>query len=193
MEKYKELIKNKLNEKRYYHSLFVADEARRLALKYGADADKMYLAGLLHDVTKNTSDNEQLQLFKKFGIILTAVENASPQIWHAMSGALFVKYELKIDDEDIISAIRYHTTGKSGMTLSQKIVYLADLTSADRSYPDVEDIRRLANKDLDRAIFAVLKFTVNNLSGKALPLHPDTLDAYNEFAVKFKENKNEGQ
>ncbi len=193
MEKYKELIKSKLNEKRYYHSLCVADEARRLALKYGADADKMYLAGLLHDITKNTSDNEQLQLFKKFGIILTAVENASPQIWHAMSGALFVKYELRIDDEDIISAIRYHTTGKSGMTLSQKIVYLADLTSADRSYPDVEDIRQLANKDLNKAIFAVLKFTVNNMSGKALPLHPDTLDAYNEFAVKFKENNKEGQ
>lgn len=186
VEDYKELLKSKLNEKRYHHSLCVADEAKRLAEVYDGDSDKMYLAGLLHDVTKNTSDNEQLQLFEKFGIILSAVEKASPQIWHAVSGALFVRYELGIDDEDILSAIRYHTTGKKNMTLAEKIVYLADLTSADRNYPDVEEIRRLADLGLDEAIFAVLKFTVNNMSGKGLPLHPDTLDAYNELAIKIK-------
>ncbi len=185
VEDYKELLKAKLDDKRYYHSLCVADEAKRLAEIYGGDPDKMYLAGLLHDCTKRMPDNEQLQLFKKFGIILTAVEKASPQIWHAMSGALFVKHELGIADEDIISAIRYHTTGKAGMTLSQKIVYLADLTSADRNYPDVEEIRRLSDIGLDEAIFAVLKFTVNNMSGSGKPLHPDTLDAYNELAIKF--------
>lgn len=186
VEDYKELLKGRLDEKRYHHSLCVADEARRLAEKYGGDPEKMYLAGLLHDCTKRMPDNEQLQLFLKFGIILTAVEKASPQIWHAMSGALFVKESLDICDDDIISAIRYHTTGKADMTLSQKIVYLADLTSADRNYPDVEEIRRLSNVGLDEAIFAVLKFTVNNMSGKGLPLHPDTLDAYNQLAVKFK-------
>ena len=183
IEKYKELLQSKLNEKRYFHSLCVADEAKRLAIKYGGDPDKMYLAGLLHDITKNTNENEQLQLFKEFGIMLTAVEKASPQIWHAMSGSLFVQKELNITDEDIISAIRYHTTGKAGMTLSQKIVYLADLTSADRNYPDVDEIRQKADRNIDEAIFAVLKFTVNNMSGKGLPLHPDTLDAYNEYAV----------
>lgn len=186
MEKYKELLKSRLSEKRFYHSLCVADEARRLAIRYGADEDKMYLAGLLHDITKNISDNEQLQLFSEFDIILSMVEKASPQIWHAISGALFVKHKLGIDDDIIISAIRYHTTGKAGMTLTQKIVYLADLTSKDRCYPDVDDIRRLSEIGLDEAIFAVLKFTVNNMSGKGLPLHPDTLDAYNELAVKFK-------
>ena len=186
IEKYKELLQSKLNEKRFLHSLCVADEAKRLAIKYGADPQKMYLAGLLHDITKNTENNEQLQLFNEFGIMLTAVEKASPQIWHAMSGALFVQKELKITDEDIISAIRYHTTGKAGMTLSQKVVYLADLTSTDRDYPDVNEIRQKADVDIDKAIFAVLKFTVNNMSGKGLPLHPDTLDAYNEYAVKYK-------
>lgn len=185
IEKYKDLLQSKLNEKRYYHSLCVASEAKRLAEDLGADPDKMYLAGLLHDITKNTSDNEQLQLFNEFGIMLTAVEKASPQIWHAMSGALYVQKELKITDEEIISAIRYHTTGKAGMTLSQKIVYLADLTSADREYIDVDDIRKLAENDIDKAIFAVLKFTVNNMSSKGKPLHPDTLDAYNEYAVKY--------
>lgn len=191
VEDYKELLKGRLDEKRYYHSLCVADEARRLAEKYGGDPEKMYLAGLLHDCTKRMPDNEQLQLFQRFGIILTAVEKASPQIWHAMSGALFVKESLDICDDDIISAIRYHTTGKADMTLSQKIVYLADLTSADRNYPDVEEIRRLSNVGLECAIFEVLKFTVNNMSGSGKPLHPDTLDAYNELAVKFKENGDE--
>ena len=191
VEDYRELLKGRLDEKRYHHSLCVADEARRLAEKYGGDPDKMYLAGLLHDCTKRMPDDEQLQLFGRFGIILTDVEKASPQIWHAISGSLFVKESLGICDDDIISAIRYHTTGRLGMTLSQKIVYLADLTSADRNYPDVGDIRRLSNVGLNEAIFAVLKFTVNNMSGKGLPLHPDTLDAYNELAVKFKESREE--
>jgi len=84
----KSLLKKRLTEKRCYHSLCVADAARHLAEKYGADDDKMYLAGLLHDITKNTSDDEQLKLFARFGIILTDVEKASPQIWHAMSGSL---------------------------------------------------------------------------------------------------------
>ncbi len=187
VDEIKELLKSRLNEKRFYHSLCVADEAKRLAAVFGGDQDKMYLAGLLHDITKNLSDEEQLKLFSEFGIILSMTEKASPKVWHAISGALYVENKLKIDDQDIISAIRYHTTGKAEMTLSQKIVYLADLTSCDRCYPDVEDIRRLADKSLDEAIFAVLKFTVNSLSSKGVPIHPDTLSAYNELAISLRE------
>ncbi len=187
MEDYKKLLKSRLNEKRYYHSLCVADEAKRLAIKYGADPDKMYLAGLLHDITKNISDNEQLQTFKKFDIMLSVAEKSSPLIWHAMSGALVVEHELGITDEDIISSIRYHTTGKADMTLCQKIIFVADLTSVDRNYPDISEIRTKADRDLDECIIGILKFTICDIVSKNNPLHPDTLDAYNYLIIERKE------
>ena len=187
MQDYKLLLKDRLNEKRYYHSLCVADEAKRLALKYGADPEKMYLAGLLHDITKNISDNEQLQTFKKFGIMLSVAEKSSPLIWHAMTGALVVENELRIIDEDIISSIRYHTTGKANMTLCQKIIFVADLTSADRNYPDIDEIRAKANRDLDECIIDILKFTICDIVAKNNPLHPDTLDAYNYLITERNE------
>ncbi|MBO5913563.1 MAG: bis(5'-nucleosyl)-tetraphosphatase (symmetrical) YqeK [Clostridia bacterium] len=185
-DEYKELLKGRLNEKRYYHSLCVAEEAKRLACEYGADPEKMYLAGLLHDITKNISDDEQLQTFEKFGIMLSVAEKASPLIWHAMTGALTVEYELGICDEDIVSSIRYHTTGKADMTLSQKIIFVADLTSADRNYPDISEIRAKADRDLDECIIGILKFTICDIVSKNKPLHPDTLDAYNYLITQEK-------
>ena len=87
-------------------------------------------------------------------------------------------------DEEIVSAIRYHTTGKRDMTLLQKIVFVADLTSKDRNYSDVEDIRRKADVSLDEAILGIVKFTVFNLISKGKPIHPDTIDAYNGLVTK---------
>lgn len=181
------MLQSRLDEKRYYHSLCVADEAKRLASKYGADADKMYLAGLLHDITKNESAQEQLQIFKEYGIILSDVEKRAEAVWHAYTGALFVENKLGLTDEDIVSSIKYHSTGKADMTLSQKIIYIADLTSKDRSYPDVEVTRQLVEESLDKAILYVLKFTLKNLSRKDLVIHPDTLKAYNYLIINSKE------
>lgn len=182
-EQFKGILKTKLDEKRYYHSLCVADEAYRLAKKYGADADKMYLAGLLHDITKNLTDNEQLQMFSRYGIILSDVEGKSKAVWHGYTGSLYLENEFGITDSDILTSIKYHSTGRADMTLAQKIIYIADLTSKDRDYPDVEVTRELVDKGLDRAILYVLKFTLKNLSSKGLVIHPDTLDAYNYLII----------
>ena len=103
-----------------------------------------------------------------------------------------VEHELGITDEDIISSIRYHTTGKADMTLCQKIIFVADLTSADRSYPDIEEIRAAANRDLDECIIGILKFTIKDIVSKNKPLHPDTLDAYNYLITERKEVENNG-
>lgn len=187
VDQYKKLLESRLDEKRYYHSLSVAEEARRLALKYGADADKMYLAGLLHDITKNLSDDEQLQIFSQYGIILSDVEIKSKAVWHGYTGALILEHEFGITDSDILSAIKYHSTGKACMTLSQKIIYIADLTSKDRTYPDVDVTRKLVEESLEKAILYVLKFTLKNLSQKGFVIHPNTLDAYNYLIVNSEE------
>ena len=181
---YKNLLKSRLKEKRYNHSLCVADEAKRLALKYGADPDKAYLAGLLHDITKNSEEKEHFDLFSQYGVILSPIEKSSQKLWHAMSGSLYVKNILNIDDEEIISAIRYHTTAKEDMSLFEKILYLADFTSLDRDYTDVDIMRILVDISLDKAMKYALTYTIKELTDKGAAIHPDTIAAYNQIMLK---------
>ncbi len=186
-QKLKELLESRLTEKRYYHSLCVADEAKRLAEKYGADADKAYLAGLLHDVTKNSSVNEHLNIFNDSAIILTDIEQNALKLWHAISGAAYVENVLNIKDKDIISAIRYHTTARENMSLFEKVLYIADFTSKDRDYDDVEVMRNLSNESLEKAMEYALNYTIRELCDKKAAIHPDTLKAYNQLILRNEE------
>lgn len=183
-ESLKTILQNRLNEKRYYHSLCVADEATRLAEKYGGDADKAYLAGLLHDITKNASDEEHLQIFKEFGIILSNIEQNAKKLWHAMSGAEYVKNFLGINDPEIIDAIRYHTTAKADMSLLARILYLADFTSKDRDYEDVDVIREYVDESLEKALIYALQYSITDLVNQGRAVHPDTVEAYNQAVLK---------
>ena len=120
-EKIITLIRSRLDDYRFNHSLNVADSAKELAIRYGGDADKAYTAGLLHDVMKNASEEEQLGVLSEAGIELMPVERANKKLWHAMAGAAYIKFVMGIDDREIIRAVRYHTTGRAGMSLLEKI------------------------------------------------------------------------
>ena len=183
-EKIITLIRSKLSTDRFNHSLNVADSAKELALSYGADADKAYTAGLLHDVMKNASEEEQLGVLSEAGIELMPIERENKKLWHAIAGAAYVKFVMGIDDRDIIRAVRYHTTGRSGMSLLERIVYLADYISADRNYNGVEDMRRLCKSDSDEAILYALTFGIPDLVSKGRVIHPDSIDLYNEVIIK---------
>lgn len=182
-EALKVILQKRLNEKRYFHSLCVADEAKRLAEKYGGDMEKAYLAGLLHDITKNAPDEEHLQIFKEFGIILSDVEQNAKKLWHAMSGALYVKNLLGINDPEIIDAIRYHTTAKADMSLLAEILYLADFTSKDRDYEDVDVIREYVDESLEKAFVYALEYSISDLVNQGRAVHPDTVAAYNQAVL----------
>ena len=181
-----EEIKKRLNPDRLYHSLNVADEAKKLAKHYGADEQKAFTAGLLHDILKNTPDSELLQYFERNGIMLTETERASRKTWHAMAGADFLRRELHVTDEDILSAVRWHTTGRAGMTLLDKVLFIADFISADRDYPGVERMREKAYVSLEDAMLEGLQFTINELVENAWPVHEDSIRAYNELMINRK-------
>ena len=187
-ENYKSILKDRLNEKRYFHSLCVAEEAVRLAEKYGGNCEKCYLAGLLHDITKNASEEEHLQIFETFGIILNVVEKNAQKLWHAMSGAAYIKNVLKIDDDELLDAVRYHTTAKMNMSLTAKILYLADFTSRDRDYPDVDVIRRLVDTSLESAFIYALKYSIIDLTEQSKAIHPDTVEAFNCAVLELEDN-----
>lgn len=185
------LLKGKLNEDRFIHSMGVADTAVKLAEKFGADRDKAYIAGLLHDVMKNESREEQLKIMKKDGIILSRAEKNNPKLWHAMSGAAFLKHELGVTDPDIVNAVRYHTTGRAGMSLLEKIIYTADFISPERNYPDVDVMRSLSFASLDKGDLYSLQFSLKKLSENQLVIHTDSVDFYNELVIKLKDAENE--
>ena len=172
-----------LSEYRRVHSLNVSSEAVRFAEKYGGDVEKARLAGLLHDVTKETDNEKQLQIIENGGIILTELEKRSPKLWHAISGACFVRDVIGVDDPDIFNAIRYHTTARAGMSRLEKIIFLADFTSAERDYPDIDVIREHAEHSLEEGMLYGIKFTISRLVGRGNLVSPDALAAYNDILL----------
>lgn len=182
-EQYIEIIRSRLSEYRFHHSLCVAQEAKRLALLHGADPAKAYTAGILHDIMKDTDQEAQLQILSDFGVTLDDVEQQSPMLWHARSGEVFLRNILGVEDEDILSAVRYHTTGRAGMSRLEQVVFTADFTSADRNYPDVAVIRGLADESLIKAIRYGVEYTIRDLQNKGAVVHPDTLHLYEEIVL----------
>ncbi len=179
-EQYKDIIRRRLGDYRYRHSLCVADEAKRLAIRYGADEKKAYTAGLLHDIMKDTDRKSQLQILTDFGILLDEVEQQVDKLWHAKVGAAFLEHILQIKDRALLDAVRYHTTGRAGMSLLERIVFVADFTSADRQYPDVDEVRRLSDISLEETMIYTIDYTIRDLLNRGQAIHPDTLAAYNE-------------
>lgn len=182
-DKYKKMLKDTLSEKRYIHSINVAKRAKELAEIYNESESRAEFAGLLHDCCKCRSDAELLQMINASDIILDEIELKSPKVWHATAGYLFLKNELKITDDDILNAVRYHTTGRSNMSVLEKIIYLADLTSDEREYPNINLVRKLSEKNLDEAMLYHLKFIISDFVSKNIPICKDTFFAYNSFAA----------
>ena len=122
-----------------------------------------------------------MHFFTQFGIMLDDITKNSEKLWHAVSGAAYIENVLKITDSEIIGAVRYHTTAKKGMTTLEKVLYLADFTSADRDYADVDIMREKVDKSIEEAMEYALSYTINELIEKRSQIHPDTMDAYNEI------------
>ena len=187
---YKKMLRDKLDDYRFLHSLNVAESAAVLALMYGGDEEKAYFAGLVHDIMKNATKEEQLQIMEKGGIILSRTEKNNPKLWHAMAGEAYLRTEMGITDEEILSSVRYHTTGKAGMSLLDKIIYIADYISDQRNYPDVDVMRQLAlTKDLDEAALYALKYSFTSLSKDERLIHPDSVEYYNELIINKMEKE----
>mgnify|MGYP001107459526 FL=1 len=190
-EEYEAAVKPHLSERRFYHSQCVAKCAAELAQKYGGQVEKARLAGILHDVMKDTAPEEQLKIMERSGIILTEAQRRNTKLWHALSGAAFVERELGVTDREILDAIACHTGGKAGMTALDKVLFVADYISADRDYPGVEELRRAAQSSLEEVIVEGVTFTMQERMGERMTMEPRSIDAYNE-ALWILESKQKG-
>lgn len=187
-DEYEELLKNRLSKKRFQHSMNVADECFKLAEKYGADKRRCYLAGMLHDIMKEDLPERQRQYTAESGLSPDPVEMATKSLWHGVAGGYYVREVLKIDDNEIISAIRYHTTGCARMTLMEKIVYLGDMISEERDYKGVDKMRDYCYKDIDLAMSVALIYQIDSVCSRCGGLPLSTFEAYNYY-LQFNKNK----
>ncbi len=185
---YEKLIKERLSKKRFNHSMNVAEACFDLAERYGADKKRCYLAGLLHDVMKEDSKEKQREMTISSGLAPDPAECETPALWHAVAGAVFVRDELNISDEEIIRAIRFHTIGCAEMSLLEKIVYLGDMISEDRDYKDVDKFRDFCYDDIDKAMSIALIYNVQSVCKKCGLIPCYSFEAYNYY-MKFNKEK----
>lgn len=184
-------LKNELDEKRYKHSLSVADEAVRLAGLYGVNKEKAYLAGLVHDCAKCLPYDIAIEMAKKHGCVLDTETLACPGVVHAPVGAVVAEHEYGISDTEILDAICYHTVARREMTLLDKIIYLADIIEPYRDFAGVESLRRLCEEDIDLAFCEALRRSLQFNIEKGNIMHPNTLYAWNEMCIKNKHKSRE--
>lgn len=165
-----------LNHRRIPHVLGTEQEAVRLAERYGGDVEKARVAALLHDCTKKLDMEEQLALCKQYGIELDELEQQALKLLHAKTGAAIARDVFGVDDE-IYSAIWYHTTGRANMTKLEKIIYLADYIEPSRDFPGVDKLRKVCYEDLDRGLLLGLEMTIAEMSAMGNPVHHATIEA----------------
>lgn len=186
-------LKNKLDKNRYQHTLGVAYVAASLAMCYGCDVEKARLAGLLHDCAKCMPQKKKIRICAKYGIPVSDVESMHPSLLHAKLGAFLAVKEYHIHDEEIISAIQYHTTGKPDMSLLDKIIYVADYIEPNRRRaPRLSEIRRTAFCDLDRALLMILEDTLQFLktnNGKIDSITQKTYEYYKNAQRETNDNE----
>ncbi len=173
-------ILSRLRGYRYEHTLGCERAARKLAERFGGDPEKAGVAALLHDITKHLSPQEQLNLCEKYGIIPCTVEKSEPKMLHGKTAAAIAREEYGMPEE-ICDAIACHTTGRRGMTLLDKILYLADYIEDTRDFSGVEKARKLARQDIDRALLYCYDQTLTDLVERGKLIHSDTVAAYNDM------------
>ena len=180
----KELVRGRLSDKRYEHTINVKKMAVKLAKRYGADKEKAALAAILHDSAKEISKDEMREIMRQYPQYDEGGESRPTPVWHGICASILARTQWGVEDEAILSAIACHTAGKPGMSKLDKIVYLADMTSAERDWPGVNKLRKLELKDLDAAMLAALKQTNDFVLSQGKPLDPVSKAAYDDIKAR---------
>lgn len=174
IEDIQEKLRKKLKDSRYVHTLGVEYTSVCLAMKYGENLETAELSGLLHDCAKELPEKKLIQICRDHGERISKMEYQNPFLLHGKAGACLARDKFGIDDANILNAIRYHTTGRPGMTLVEKIVFVADYIEPNRKKADnLTELRRMAFENLDETVLRILEQTLDYLirTGKEIDRH----------------------
>ena len=191
METHLELLQEKMRDaldpQRYLHTVGVRYTAAALAMAHGVDLVKAQTAGILHDCAKGVSAEERLRLCRKAGIGVTKAEEKNPSLLHAKLGAYLAETRYGVTDPEILSAIRFHTTGRADMTPLEEIIFVADFIEPGRPpYDGIEEARAAAFCDLRRAVACELAATIDSVRRRSLEMDDTTLDAFEYYRSYLK-------
>ncbi|WP_394923038.1 bis(5'-nucleosyl)-tetraphosphatase (symmetrical) YqeK [uncultured Robinsoniella sp.] len=188
--KMQEKLKKYLDEDRFTHTQGVMYTSAALAMRYGEDVRKAQAAGLLHDCAKCIPNDKKISICEKNGIPISDAERKNPFLLHAKAGAQIAKEKYKITDPDILNAIAYHTTGRPGMSLLEKIVYIADYIEPWRyKAQNLELSRKMAFSDIDEALYIILRDTLSYLKSTKNELDPMTARAFEYYKEMNREKQ----
>lgn len=176
-------LKNAVKETRYMHILGVVSTSKKLAKMYGESEEKAEIAALCHDIAKNMHIDDLKRILDENNIKLTYDEEVSPQLWHSIVAPIEAKKKFEIEDEDILNAARWHTTGRENMSTLEKIVYIADMIEPSRTFPGVDVIRQKTLQSLDKGVMAGLTHTINYLMATSQPIDINTIKARNYLLI----------
>ena len=175
-------LKKELDENRYHHTLGVMYTSASMAMRYDVDVQKALYAGLLHDCAKCIPGDKKIRLCEKYDLSVSPVERENPSLLHARLGAYLAHEKYGVEDKEIIHAIESHTTGRPGMTMLEKIVYIADyIEPGRRELPNMADVRRLAFQDIDECLYRILKDSLVYLNSRKITVDPMTQKTYDYY------------
>jgi predicted HD superfamily hydrolase involved in NAD metabolism len=176
-------VKGVLKADRFIHTLGVVSVAKKLAIINGVSEEEAEIAALCHDIAKNLTQDEMKTLIIKNNVILSEDEKNSLQLWHGILGPYVAKKALNVDNEEILSAIRWHTTGKEKMTKLEKIIYIADMIEPSRTFEGVDEVREVTLNNLDEGVLLGLTQTINFLLLEGNTIDLNTVKARNYLLV----------
>lgn len=176
----KKYLKETLSEKRYNHSIKVMEKAEELAQIYNIDIETARLTGLAHDIAKEMTMEEYEEYANNHNIEITKQDKQIYIILHAKIGADMCKNKFNFSKE-MQDAIHYHTTGRKGMSILDKIIYIADKIEDSREYDKVEQLRELAKVDIDETIRIIVDYNITNVINKKKMIHPLSIELRNEI------------
>ncbi|MBE4908054.1 bis(5'-nucleosyl)-tetraphosphatase (symmetrical) YqeK [Bacillus luteolus] len=180
-----EIVRKQLTEHRYTHTIGVMETAIALAKRYGVDEKKAEISAIFHDYAKFRPKDEMRNIISEQKMEKDLLDFNS-ELWHAPVGAYLVKTEVGIEDEEILNAIKFHTSGRVNMAPLEKVIYLADYIEPGRHFPGIDEVRELAKISLNKALIQSLINSIQFLMKKNQAIYPDTFLTYNALVNEEK-------
>ncbi|MDY0405512.1 bis(5'-nucleosyl)-tetraphosphatase (symmetrical) YqeK [Virgibacillus sp. 179-BFC.A HS] len=190
IETAKSIVKPQLTNKRYEHTIRVAQTAAKLSQKFGGSKEKAELAAIFHDYAKYQPPEEMKRWILHSPQVPKDLLQFHHELWHGPVAALLMEREHGITDKDVLNAVFYHTTGRTGMTKLELIIFLADYIEPGRSFPGLDDVRQVAETDLLKAAWMASRNTIAYLLNKGNPIYPDTFYVYNDLTKRINGGNN---
>ena len=186
--KYLELAKKTLSDKRYKHTINVAVLAKNLAEKHGVNPEQAECAALLHDICKEMPKEELLRILNENVIITSNAAKKPYGVWHAYAGMCYAKNNLQINDDVLTTAIACHTSGRIGMTILDKIIYMADMCSLERTYIEAAELRQMMKENFEEAVIHAFELNIGWLHEDNREVDNTSIEALNDL-INIKQNK----